>query len=380
MIDDPSTSSVSSSLSSEEMVRFSPACWEYFSEPRLEFVSDRELLSEGERNLSKGQSPEHGQLLAKQSPEHGQFLAKQSPEHGQLPSEQGLGQQDLPLKNKSNSPQEHRQISSSESAQGLSLGRTRDFSQRQECASKPYPSLSELDPAHLPKHIAFIMDGNGRWAKRRGLSRTEGHIAGIDSLRELITSSVRLGIPYVSTYAFSTENWNRPQEEVNSLMGLFAEVIHSEMDLLQAESVKLRFIGSMEELPQETQDSFSEGLELTKNNSNLELALAVNYGSRQEIIHAIKTAIKDVQSHNLNLDELDEDRFSLYLDTSGMPDPDLLIRTSGELRLSNFLLYQLAYTELYASPVLWPDFTRYDLLQALLAYQKRERRFGALVS
>lgn len=239
-------------------------------------------------------------------------------------------------------------------------------------------SLSELNIEMLPQHVAVIMDGNGRWAKARGLSRSVGHHEGIKALRELITASVRLGIPYVTAYAFSTENWNRPQEEVEVLMALFAEEVHHEMPLLQEEGVRLRFIGDIDALPAETRDSFYEGLKLTEHNETLELSLAVNYGSRAEIMRAVSKLAEACADKTLSVQDIDEELFSQHLYTAGIPDPDLLIRSSGELRLSNYLLWQLAYTELYCTEVLWPDFNRFDLLKALLAYQKRSRRFGGV--
>lgn len=240
--------------------------------------------------------------------------------------------------------------------------------------------MAELNLQALPQHIAVIMDGNGRWAKARGLSRSIGHAEGIKGLRELITASVRLGIPYLTAYAFSTENWNRPQEEVNVLMALFAEEVHLEMPLLNREDVKLRFIGDIDGLPQETRDSFYEGLELTKDHKGLELALAVNYGSRAEIARAAQKLADKVGRGLIGSQDITPELLERELDTYGMPDPDLMIRSSGELRLSNFMLWQLAYSEFYVTDVLWPDFTRFDLVRALLSYQKRERRYGGLVS
>ncbi len=239
-------------------------------------------------------------------------------------------------------------------------------------------SLEQLKLDALPQHVALIMDGNGRWAQKRGLSRSLGHIEGVKTLQELVTSAVRLGIPYISVYAFSTENWKRPQEEVNMLMALFAEEIHNQMPLLQKESVRLHFIGDIESLPQETRDSFYEGLELTKDNDKLCLSLAVNYGARAELLRAAQLIGQDLLSSKLSLDEITEEVFADKLYTNTLPDPDLLIRSSGELRLSNYLLWQLAYTELYSTKVLWPDFTRFDFLEALLSYQERSRRYGGV--
>lgn len=232
----------------------------------------------------------------------------------------------------------------------------------------------------LPRHIAVIMDGNGRWAQARGLSRSFGHMAGVEGLRELIQATVRLGIPYLTVYAFSTENWNRPQEEVNTLMQLFAEEVHNEMDLLKAEQVKLRFIGDLQQLPDETRFSFEDGLKQTAHHTGTELALAVNYGSRKEIVRACKTLVEQAHQSLITPEDVSEAYISSLLYTAGMADPDLCIRTSGEMRLSNFLLWQFAYTEFYVTDTLWPDFTRYDLLRAIAKYQQRERRFGGLAS
>lgn len=240
--------------------------------------------------------------------------------------------------------------------------------------------LTQINREKLPQHIAVIMDGNGRWAKARGLSRSEGHAEGIKGLRELITGAVRLGIPYLTAYAFSTENWNRPQEEVNVLMGLFAEEVHLEMPLLNREDVKLRFIGDIDSLPEETRDSFYEGLELTKDHKGLELALAVNYGSRAEIARAAQKLAGEVERGIIAPSDITPELLETKLDTYGMPDPDLMIRSSGELRLSNFLLWQLAYAEFYVTDIYWPDFTRFDLIRAVLSYQKRERRYGGVIS
>lgn len=235
-------------------------------------------------------------------------------------------------------------------------------------------SLCKLNLDALPKHVSIIMDGNGRWAKAKGLSRTEGHAAGVDTLREIITASVRLGIPVLSAYAFSTENWKRPQEEVDFLMQLFAETLLEELPLFHQEHVKLKLIGDISSLPEKTYETFKRGLEETKNYGAMTLMLAVNYGSRKEIVEAARSIIEA----GVPASELTESLFESHLYTHNLPDPDLLIRTSGELRLSNFLLYQLAYSELYVTDTLWPDFDRFEYLKTLLAYQARERRFGGL--
>ena len=240
--------------------------------------------------------------------------------------------------------------------------------------------LSLVDLKRLPKHISIIMDGNGRWAKERGLDRSKGHVAGVDSLRETVTTCVRLGIDVLSVYAFSTENWNRPKPEVNLLMQLFAKTLLHELPLFHQENVQLKFFGDLEALPKKTYDIFMEGLEQTKNNTGMVFALAVNYGSRAEIVRAAKLIAEKVASDQLALDAIDEKLFSSELYSVGLPDPDLLIRTSGELRLSNYLLWQLAYCEFYSSAVYWPDFDRYELLRAIAAFQQRDRRFGGIHS
>lgn len=216
------------------------------------------------------------------------------------------------------------------------------------------------------------MDGNGRWAEKQGLSRSKGHAAGVDALRETITACVRLGIPVLSAYAFSTENWKRPKKEVDFLMQLFADTLIKELPLFHQEEVKLKLIGDLSALPQKTQETFQKGLRETAQYENMTLVLAVNYGGRAEIVRAAKRIVEQ----GCKPEELTEDLFAQNLYTEGLPDPDLLIRTSGEMRLSNFLLFQLAYAEFYLTDTLWPDFSRSDLLSALLAYQKRNRRFG----
>lgn len=236
-------------------------------------------------------------------------------------------------------------------------------------------SLDTLDLHTLPRHVSIIMDGNGRWAKARGLSRSQGHAAGVDALREIITATVRLGIPYLSAYAFSTENWKRPKKEVAFLMQLFAETLLRELPLFHQEHVKLKLIGDIKTLPKKTRDTFKQGLQETEEYSEMTLMLAVNYGARAEIIRAAKALIRS----GIPAQEVDEEVFSAHLYTTSIPDPDLLIRTSGEFRLSNFLLYQIAYSELYVTDTFWPDFDRYAYLKALLSYQKRVRRFGGVL-
>ena len=221
------------------------------------------------------------------------------------------------------------------------------------------------------------MDGNGRWAKKRALNRLRGHKAGIEAVRETIRCANDIGVDYLTIYSFSTENWKRPEDEVSGLMELFAKTMLAEVDELHEEQVRVRTIGDLSLLPEETRDAFEEAWEKTKNNSGMTLVVAVNYGSRQEIMRAVQQYAQKALDEG-GLPELDEKLFEQGLYTANIPDPDLLIRTSGEMRVSNFLLWQIAYTEFVCTDVLWPDFDRYDFLRALLVYQARDRRFGAV--
>ncbi len=239
-------------------------------------------------------------------------------------------------------------------------------------------SLSDVDLERVPKHVSIIMDGNGRWAQARGLDRSEGHVAGVDSLRETVTTSVRLGLDVLSVYAFSTENWKRPQHEVNLLMHLFATTLLKELPLFHQENVRLRFLGDLSQLPDETRSVFQEGLDETADHDGMTFALAVNYGARKEIVKACREISELVKRGELDPADIDEGLFSSHLYTAGLPDPDLLIRTSGELRLSNYLLWQLAYTEFYVTDTLWPDFDRWEFLRAVRSFQGRNRRFGGV--
>ncbi len=240
-------------------------------------------------------------------------------------------------------------------------------------------SLDELDLERVPRHVSIIMDGNGRWATARGLDRSKGHVAGVDALREAVTTSVRLGLDVFSVYAFSTENWRRPQREVDLLMHLFATTLVNELPLFHQENVRLRFLGDLEALPERTRVVFQRGLDETVDHTGMVFALAVNYGSRAEIARAARSVALDVLEGRLDVSDVDEGVVSERLYTAGLPDPDLLIRTSGELRLSNYLLWQLAYTEFYVTDTLWPDFDRWDYLRAVVAFQGRSRRFGGVV-
>lgn len=240
------------------------------------------------------------------------------------------------------------------------------------------PNRSAVDFGSVPKHVAIIMDGNGRWAKMHGMSRSHGHEAGVVGVREAIVACHYLGVRFLTIYSFSTENWQRPIAEVSGLMKLFATTLLDELRGLEDKKVRLLLIGDVDGLPKDTRDVFLQGIEETKDNDGMTLVFAVNYGGRQDIVHASRSLARRVKEGTLNPDAIDEAVFSTALDTADIPDPDLLIRTSGEMRVSNFLLWQIAYSEFYVTDVLWPDFTRYDLLDAVLSYQGRARRFGGI--
>jgi undecaprenyl diphosphate synthase len=229
---------------------------------------------------------------------------------------------------------------------------------------------------NLPRHIAIIMDGNGRWAKKRGLPRIEGHRAGIASVKEAVQICGELGIDVLSLYAFSTENWKRPHLEVSVLMKLLLQTINNEIAELDKNNVKVISIGRLTDLPKDTRRALEKAMEKTAGNTGLTLNLALSYSGRSEIIEAVRRMAQALTEGKIRPDDMNEDRFRDFLDTAGLPDPDLLIRTSGEMRISNFLLWQMAYTEIWVSDVLWPDFRRQHLLQAVQNYQQRERRFG----
>ncbi|MCF0141518.1 MAG: isoprenyl transferase [Mogibacterium sp.] len=229
----------------------------------------------------------------------------------------------------------------------------------------------------LPEHVAVIMDGNGRWAKAKGVPRIKGHSAGVSSFKEIVRVAGELGIGYLSVYAFSTENWKRSKEEVEGIMRLAVKAVKNELEELHSNNVKVRMLGDKSRLPKATRAAFEEAEETTKNNSGLHLQYAVNYGGRDEILRAVKEYANKCSVNPALLEEdLSEEGFSDLLYTHGMPDPDLLIRTSGEFRISNFLLWQIAYSEIYVTDTLWPDFDRYEYLRALLDFQSRDRRFG----
>lgn len=236
--------------------------------------------------------------------------------------------------------------------------------------------LAKLDPDHLPSHIAIIMDGNGRWAGRRHLPRIAGHRAGVKTAREAIETCARLHLPCLTLYAFSLENWRRPEAEVDFLMRLLREYLKRELPSLQKNNIRMRFIGRHSELPEGVQKDIDEAMRLTERNSGMKLVVALNYGGRAELTDAFNAMIARARQDSDF--RADEKTISDHLYTAGLPDPDLLIRTSGEMRVSNFLLWQIAYAEMYVTETLWPDFSRLRLLEALVDYQKRERRYGGL--
>jgi len=244
--------------------------------------------------------------------------------------------------------------------------------------NKDKKNYFEIDTEKIPRHIAIIMDGNGRWAKERKLPRSAGHKAGVETIREIVKECSKLKINYLTLYAFSTENWKRPKEEVSTLMKLLVEYLSKEIQELNSNNVVINSIGDISKLPLICQKELMHAYEVTKNNTGLILNLALNYGGRNEIINAFKQMYKDLKNNKLKEEEICENIFSKYLYTSGMPDPDIIIRTSGEQRLSNFLLWQCAYSEFWISDVKWPDFKKEHLHEAILDYQRRDRRFGGV--
>jgi undecaprenyl diphosphate synthase len=231
---------------------------------------------------------------------------------------------------------------------------------------------------HIPVHIAIIMDGNGRWAKRKGLPRVAGHRRGVETVRKVVELSAEMGVKYLTLYTFSTENWKRPKDEVSTLMRLIVKSLQNETDELNANNVKLTMIGDFSHLPEVVQAELKQAVKKTENNTGLQLNLALSYSGRWEIIQAVKKIAQDYAKRKIKLDEIDEKTFSKYLQTGDIPDPDLLIRSGGEMRISNYLLWQIAYSEIYVTKTLWPDFKYKHLLQAVEDYQKRERRFGLI--
>jgi undecaprenyl diphosphate synthase len=230
----------------------------------------------------------------------------------------------------------------------------------------------KIDTNNLPKHIAITMDGNGRWAKTKGKFRIFGHKSGVKAVRDAVEGAAEIGIDFLTLYAFSTENWDRPKKEVDALMSLLVSTINKETTTLMDNNIKLTAIGDLNSLPKKCQEELQESIKKTKNNTRTTVILALSYSSRWEILNAIKQIVKE----GITEDQVNEDLFSQYLTTKGVPNPELLIRTSGEQRISNFLLWQIAYSELYFTDVLWPDFRREDLFEAIVKYQIRERRFG----
>lgn len=237
-------------------------------------------------------------------------------------------------------------------------------------------TIDNIDKNNLPKHIAIIMDGNGRWAKQKGNIRLFGHNNGAKSVNEVIEASVELGIKHLTLYAFSTENWNRPKFEIEGLMKLLVSTIEKELVKLKAHNVRLTTIGEFEKLPNNVKEKLNFAISETAQNNGLNLVLALSYSGRWEIKEAVKKMAEKLLSGQLNIENIDESTINQYLSTYSIPDPELLIRTSGEYRISNFLLWQIAYTELYFSKKLWPDFTKQDFYEAIFSYQQRERRFG----
>lgn len=234
----------------------------------------------------------------------------------------------------------------------------------------------QIDTEKLPKHVAIIMDGNGRWAKQKGKNRIFGHSGGVSAVREIVEAAAELGIKYLTLYTFSTENWNRPQDEVSGLMKLLMKTTRLEVKTLTKNNIRLRAIGDIEGLPKSTYEELKHAMEATSQNTRMELILALNYGSKAEILRATKQIAEAVKSGTVSTSEINEELFSKHLFTTGIPDPELMIRTSGESRLSNFLLWQLAYAEFHFTDTLWPDFDKEEFYKAILSYQKRERRLG----
>lgn len=236
--------------------------------------------------------------------------------------------------------------------------------------------VARIDWSQLPRHVAIIMDGNGRWARHRSLPRIEGHRSAIVAVRESVETSARAGVEALTLYAFSRENWRRPPMEVQALMGLLRRWLAREIDRIDEEDIRFAVIGRLQDLPAAVRGDVEAAMERTRANRGMRLNIALSYGGRTEIVDAARAAVEAVRAGDLALDDLDEERFAGFLQTSGMPDPDLLIRTSGEMRVSNFLLWQIAYAELWVTETLWPDWRRADLLRGILEYQSRERRFG----
>lgn len=236
--------------------------------------------------------------------------------------------------------------------------------------------LSELDSSGVPRHVAIIMDGNGRWAAKRGLPRIAGHRAGAKAVREAIAASIELGMGFLTIYSFSSENWRRPRDEVTGLMTLFVEVLERELENLEKMDVRVRVIGDSSRLPTATAEAFARCVERTASAQGLTLVVALDYSGRSDLVRAARRIVEDAIAGDLDPESIDEEAIASRLSTHGIPDPDLVIRTSGEIRVSNFLLWEIAYSEFWVTPTLWPDFSRLDLLRAVVDFGKRERRYG----
>jgi undecaprenyl diphosphate synthase len=237
--------------------------------------------------------------------------------------------------------------------------------------------MPNIDPKKLPKHVAVIMDGNGRWAKKKAMNRIRGHEEGAESVRTIVRASREIGISWLTLYAFSEENWKRPEYEIKALMKMLKRFLKNELAEMMENGIRFKTIGRIKKLPDDVQEAVHKTIKETSANRNMVLTLALSYGGRQEIFDAIQKIAKNIQSGDMNLEDISEKFISDSLYTRGMPDPDLLIRTSGEYRISNFMLWQMAYTEIYITPTLWPDFRKEEYLLAIEEFQKRERRFGA---
>lgn len=247
-----------------------------------------------------------------------------------------------------------------------------------ESDTKQHNDYEGIDQSRIPKHVAIIMDGNGRWAQKKGLPRTFGHRAGAETLREIVKAASNIGIQVLTAYAFSTENWRRPADEVSLLMNLLADYLDNEINELNKNNVRIRFIGNIEGLSKSLQEKIEKAQALTTRNTGLVLNLAVNYGGRAELMRAVKIISEKVLKQEISIDEINESTIEQYLYTANLPAPDLLIRPSGDFRISNFLLWQMAYTEFWFTETNWPDFKPVDLVQAICDFQQRERRFGGI--
>lgn len=252
------------------------------------------------------------------------------------------------------------------------------FKRNNDLGNKNLSEDFELDMNNIPKHIAIIMDGNGRWAQARNLPRSLGHKAGVETIRRVIKEADKLGVKYMTFYAFSTENWKRPKDEINALMKLLVQYLRKELDELHENKVCIKVLGDISRLPNECISEINRAVEKTKDNTGIVMSMALNYGGRDEIIRGIKKLIIDEKEGKINIDDINKDMFNNYLYTANMPDPDLIIRPSGEQRLSNFLLWQCAYSEFWYSNINWPDFNEKDLRKAIFDFQKRNRRYGGI--